>query len=587
MTPHPAEARSGPEAWGRNIMISYPLDLKIAGGSLEAAHQNTLAAMLSGQFPSRLFGRDATLFGGDAKREQIVASRLGWLALPEWLETHAGELRAFAEQVKADGLQHVVLLGMGGSSLCPEVLSLVVDLPSWLKSFHVLDATDPDTIQRIEDAIQLEQTLFIVSSKSGSTTETRSQADYFYGLFAGRVADAGRHFVAITDPGSSLQTWAESARFRHVFLNPEDIGGRYSALSYFGMVPGALLGLPLDSVAANARTAASALARNDIANPGLALGVLMGEGAKSGRDKLTFVTSRRAAPLIPWIEQLIAESTGKEGTGIVPIEGEPVGALSDYGPDRLFVFVTMGDERIDTPLLIGIGNSDVPHAALHVSGPDDLGSFFLLWECAVSAAGHVLGINPFDEPNVQESKDNTKRLLQAYDAQGHFAAEHTLQGAGPVLITAPDASDMQPRDLVVRFLHDVGPGEYLAFLYFGDRVQSAEDWLYDLRRKTRERFKVATLRGFGPRFLHSIGQLYKGGRQNGRFVVITHKPGGDRRIPDAKHTFATLLLAQAIGDYEALARRDRPVLRAHLQADLESAQRAFTNLWKTALDSLN
>jgi glucose-6-phosphate isomerase len=552
------------------------------GGRHDQATAQALARLAKEKFASRLWARDGKLFGGSPERAVVVENRLGWLDSPGWLSDRQGELALFAREIPRERFTHVVLLGMGGSSLCPEVLSMVFGLPPHLRYFAIVDATDPATILRIESEIDLTKTLFIVASKSGGTTETRSQGVYFFERLRQAGVDAGRNFVAITDPGSSLERWAEEARFRRVFLNPGDIGGRYSALSYFGMVPGALLGLPLAEMVNRLQAMAARLHSDDADNPGLCLGALIGAAARAKCDKLTFLTGPLAATVVPWIEQLVAESTGKEGTGIVPIEAEPSGPADAYGDDRVMCTMRIGGEALPAGAEKWLATSQRPRCDIHFPDRADLGALFLLWEFAVSAAGWVLGINPFDEPNVQESKDNTNRLLANYDRDRRFDEPPADAATTQFELSMPGAAGRDAEGLIARLGAGIRPGDFLAFLYFADRTPAAEAALAELRRAARDACGVATLRGFGPRYLHSIGQLYKGGPQRGHYVIFTVDAPHDAPIPGAQHGFAALLRAQALGDFEALAKRGRPVMRVHLKGDPAEAMAAFVHAWKTA-----
>jgi glucose-6-phosphate isomerase len=555
--------------------------VRCAAGEIQKAYDDQVDRLRRDRFVGRLLAKDDSLFGTDPGRRSVVAQRLDWLDSPGWIASKAASLKSFTREIEGDGIRHVVLLGMGGSSLCPEVLSMVFGRPPYLQSFSILDATDPSAIRRIEEQVDLATTLFIVASKSGSTTETRAQADYFFAQLQAAGLHSGRQFVAITDPGSTLAAWAQDAGFRQLFLNPAKIGGRYSALSYFGMVPASLLQLPLTSLADHANTLLQALSDDSPQNAALSLGALMGAAALHGQDKLTFITSARLAPVVPWIEQLVAESTGKEGRGIVPIEAEPTTALNDYAGDRLFCTMRLADEEPSEPLFESIHKSDRPHAEIVVRDLQQIGALFLMWELAVSAAGYVLDINPYDEPNVRESKDNTQRLLKVWAKSGRFEETGSFLTRDAFDVWASGIGDGDLSTLMDRLAGRIDPGGYLAMLHFGDRSGCMEPWLGGLREHALRALGVATLRGYGPRYLHSIGQLYKGGRQNGAFVIITLDPAFDCDIPSAGYSFAQLLRAQALGDFEALAIRGRPVLRVHLKGNTEGAQRSFYELWCT------
>jgi hypothetical protein len=443
--------------------------------------------------------------------------------------------------VAADGLTTAVLLGMGGSSLAPEVLHQTFGSAPDRLGLFVLDTTHPDAILEVRDLLDLEKTLFIVASKSGSTIETISQFRYFWEL----IPD-GSHFVAITDPGSGLQKLGEEHGFRHIFLNRADIGGRYSALSYFGLVPAALIGVDIDALLAQAAEMTTACeAGSPAQNPGVYLGVVMAEAAKAGRDKLTLFLSPQIASFGDWVEQLLAESTGKDGKGIIPIVGEPPAPPETYGNDRLFVAI---GESTDLPGLEAAGH---PVFQLPYEGPEQLGAEFLRWEFATAIAGHRLGINPFDQPNVQSAKDATSRLL----------SEGTTEPP-----PTPDISDL---------LAGVKPGDYICILAYLPRNPALEQELQALRLVLHDRYLVPTVLGFGPRYLHSTGQLHKGGPNSGVFILITDDAIRDAPVPGAPYTFDRLRNAQALGDLQSLLAAGRRVAYVHIEGDRVYALQAL------------
>ncbi|MCH8815380.1 MAG: hypothetical protein IH957_09855, partial [Chloroflexi bacterium] len=436
---------------------------------------------------------------------------------------HIDSLEEFAESCAA--FERIVLLGMGGSSLAPEVFSITYGG----KPLVALDSTHPEAIQAVEQNGDLASTLFVVASKSGGTVETLSHFDYFFD----KLQD-GSHFVAITDPGTPLEALARARGFRRVFLTPPDIGGRYSALSYFGLVPTALIGADIGGLLESAAAMAhSCEADRASENPGAVLGATMGEAAKAGRDKLTFFTDDTISSFGTWLEQLIAESTGKEGKGVVPVEGEPPGAAEVYGEDRVFAAI-----GIDSPL--------TPSIAIPLDDVQDLGAEFFRWEFATAVAGHVLGVQPFDQPNVQEAKDATSALLR--------------EGL-------PEISD--PGDLG-DLLAQVKSGDYIAIQSYLPRTAEIQSRLQKVRLRLRDRFRTATTIGFGPRFLHSTGQLHKGGSAAGVFIQIVDEPTFDLPIPGREYTFRRLLDAQSEGDLRALRAHGRRVTRVSL-AELEEA----------------
>jgi transaldolase/glucose-6-phosphate isomerase len=485
----------------------------------------------------RIWARDHTVWQPEPTE---ITDRLGWLTVHEVMHERCPELEEFAAQCAADGLTHAVLAGMGGSSLAPEVLRATFGVAPGMLDLAVLDTTHPDQILAVERGLDLGRTLFLIASKSGTTTETLSHFAYFWD----KIRDGSR-FVAITDPGTPLEALARDRGFRATFLNPPDIGGRYSALSYFGLVPAALIGAELDGLLDRAAEAAHAcvpyVPLED--NPGAWLGALLGEAARAGRDKLTLVLDERVRAFGFWVEQLIAESTGKGGKGIVPVEGEDLGPPEVYGTDRLFVSV--GEEKLHEALR-PLAEAGQPIAHLNLEEPIELGREFFRWEFATAVAGAVLGINPFDQPNVQEAKDNTKRLL----------------GAGEI----PDPGF----DDLGALLAQVRPGDYLAIQAYLPRGVAVERRLHAARMRLRDRLRVATTVGFGPRFLHSTGQLHKGGPDTGVFVQVVEPPEQDLPIPGQPYSFGTLLAAQAAGDLQSLRSHGRRVARVHL-AELEQA----------------
>ena len=483
----------------------------------------------------RIWEKDHTVWRDDPTE---ITDRLGWLTVSEEMLGQVSELRRFAEGCAADGLTTAVLAGMGGSSLAPEVLRETFGVAPGMLDLIVLDTTHPDQILGVERSLDLSKTLFIVSSKSGTTTETNAHFSYFWE----KVLN-GAQFVAVTDPGTPLEKLAKEHGFRRTFLNPPDIGGRYSALSYFGLVPGALIGVDLDGLLGRAMEFADVCrqpARGG--NTGADLGVLLGEAALAGRDKLTLVLSEEIESFGYWVEQLIAESTGKEGRGIVPVEGEDVGPRDVYGDDRLFV--TFGREDVSIRV-DDIEDAGEPVAGYHLGDRLDIGAAFFYWEFATAVAGSILGINPFDQPNVQEAKDATNEVLSSEKGED------------------PGFDDLGA------FLDQVKPGDYLSIHAYLARSPETERRLHDVRLKLRDRLKVATTVGFGPRFLHSTGQLHKGGPDTGIFIQVVEPPNEDAAIPGKPFTFGELIAAQATGDLKSLRGHGRRVARIS-RDDLEA-----------------
>jgi transaldolase/glucose-6-phosphate isomerase len=507
-----------------------------------------------------VWAKDESLWGGPGVPE--IGDRLGWLTIADSLAEEAGDLMEWAKSCAADGLTDVALCGMGGSSLAPEVFRLSFPDATGMK-LHVLDSTDPGAVRALERSLDLQKTLFLVSSKSGGTIETMSHFRYFYSRLHDLVGDdAGGHFVAITDPGSSLVELAEQHDFRRVFENDPNIGGRYSALSYFGIVPAALMGVDVKAMLERAQVAEQVCNEYDSSsnNSGLWLGVAMGELALQGRDKITFAVDEPIGSFGLWAEQLIAESTGKHGKGIVPVAGEPLAPPDDYGDDRVFVHLKQkdgDDENGDAVTELVRANQAV--FTIDVEGAEDLGRVMFFAEFATAVAGWVLGINPFDQPNVQEAKDNTNKVLEGYKSEGKL----------------PDVKDADDDALRV-LLAGAGPPSYLAILAFVQPSDGFDEAADGLRAAIREKTKATTTFGYGPRYLHSTGQLHKGGPPLGRFLQIVHDGDEDVDIPEAGYTFGTLKNAQATGDLDTLRSHGLPAERVRLEGDPVEALERLT-----------
>jgi glucose-6-phosphate isomerase len=546
--------------------------LKSQTGPYAAAIDARLAALKAARFGPRLVAHDDSLWGDDPAHRKVAANRLGWLDVARSIRPLAAEMTAFAAEVAAEGFTHAVLLGMGGSSLAPEVFRLTFGIAPGKLELAVLDNTSPAAVQAVADAHDLSRTLFIVASKSGGTIEVTSFEKYFWErVSAVRGAQAGRAFVAITDPGTSLSQLAASRGYRRTFTNPPDIGGRYSALSCFGLLPAALIGVDVDALLAGTEAELAELAAGG--GEGLALGAALGELARAGRDKLTLVASPAVASLGVWIEQLVAESTGKSGRGIVPVSGEPLGEPAAYGADRVFVSLGLPslpeatERALDALAAAG-------HPVLRWTSPRllDLGAEMLRWEIATAAASAVLEVDPFDEPNVSEAKAATQAVLQRYLADGRFpertasATDGALSAFVPAKAAAPGAG---PEAWLAGLLAQAKPGDYFAVLAYVYRTDAREASLEAVRAAGRDRVKLATTLGYGPRFLHSTGQLHKGGAPNGIFLQITADEG-DVAIPGERYGFGVLRAAQAAGDFEVLETRGRRVLRVHLGSDVDA-----------------
>jgi transaldolase / glucose-6-phosphate isomerase len=556
---------------------------------LEAAVKAEIRAWQEAGKVRRLWERDASLWTGTDE-----ASWLGWLGLPEEEIAQLDHLKRAQEDARTGGFDHALLLGMGGSSLCPEVLRMTFGRIAGFPELHVLDSTDPAQIRSVERRLDPARTLFIVSSKSGTTLEPNIFKDYFFDRVRRAVGEesAGSHFIAITDPRSKLQQVAEAAHFRHVYFGVPSVGGRYSALSDFGMVPGAIMGLDVEHFLSRAAAMATACsAAVPVAdNPGAALGIVMGVLAGRGRDKVSLIASPGIHDLGAWLEQLLAESTGKEGKGIVPVDREPSGAAGVYGADRLFVYLrleTTPDLRQDEHVA-ALERAGHPVVRIRVGHRYDLGQEFFRWEFATAVAGSIIGINAFNQPDVEASKIATRTLTEQYERTGILAPETAvLEGDGLRLYADErNASHLMAvagaRASITGVLHAhferLRGSDYAAFLAYIEMIPAHERTLQAMRRMVRDRKRVATCLGFGPRFLHSTGQAYKGGPNTGVFLQITCDDAADLPVPGQKLTFGVVKAAQARGDFQVLVERQRRALRVHLGKDvaagLETLRRA-------------
>ncbi|HUP46028.1 MAG TPA: bifunctional transaldolase/phosoglucose isomerase, partial [Thermoanaerobaculia bacterium] len=521
------------------------------------------------KYVERIWKKDASLWKSDGEHGKLIANSLGWLRVPEQMQKELDEIVSFAESVRRE-FDHVIVLGMGGSSLCSEVLRRVFGKRDGYPALGVLDSTLPEAVRNLESRLDLKRTLFIVASKSGTTTEPVMFHRYFYDRVKSVKGDrAGESFIAVTDPGTQLVRDAERDRFRKIFLNPPDIGGRYAALSKFGLVPAALAGVDvrelLDRAVHAAHVSMTPVVRK---NPAAHLGAAIGALAAAGRDKLTLITPAPLDTLGLWIEQLVAESTGKEGKGILPVAGEPPLAADEYANDRLFVAVRLrrSDETQRLRELTAAGH---PVIDIVLEEPLDLGETFFVWEFATAVAGAVLAINPFDQPNVQESKDNTKRLLDEFKSRGTMGEKGARETVDSPALAA--------------LLERVKPGDYVALTeYFGETA-ARDRLIAAIRESLARELRVATTTGYGPRFLHSTGQLHKGGGDNGVFIQLTGGGREDVPIPGEPFGFGALARAQAIGDFQSLAARNRRAVSIDLGEDIERGLERLQETVKTAL----
>ena len=562
--------------------------------SLASTVKTTIAGWQSGGKMQRLWQRDATLWTGSDE-----ANWLGWLDIVDEQISQHDQLAKVAKEVQTREFQHVLLLGMGGSSLCPEVLRMTFGRTSHFPTLHVLDSTDPGQVKAFEHLIDIPKTLFIVSSKSGSTLEPNIFKQYFFERTKQSVGatKAGSQFIAITDPGSKMQQVAEADHFLHVFFGRPSIGGRYSALSNFGMVPAAVMGLDTKKFLARAaemvRACGAAVTVEE--NPGAVLGIILGSAANAGRDKVTIITSSGISDLGAWLEQLLAESTGKIGKGIIPVDRERLTTSDVYGSDRVFVYVrlesaTDADQDAKVAALEKAGH---PVVRITMADTYDLGAEFFRWEIATAVAGSIIGINAFNQPDVEASKIATRELTSAYEKTGSLPAEKpVVEDSGVKLFTddknAAELAKAAGNDKSLvgylrAHLSRIKAGDYFAVLGYIQMNGEHEESLQALRHLVRDKKRVATCLGFGPRFLHSTGQAYKGGPNSGVFLQITCDDSVELPVPGQKYTFGIVKAAQARGDFQVLADRGRRALRVHLGKDLKAGLTALQAAVQKAL----
>lgn len=554
---------------------------EVSIGVHSAEVQNTIKDLDKEQFNARLWNHDATLWKDHPNVVAKIQERLGWLDVLQTIDRE--RLQALQDSTRGADIDAIVLLGMGGSSLAPEVLSKTFGVQPDFPRLLMLDSTDPTQIRGVEKAVDLKRSLFIVASKSGTTIET----DCLFRYFFEKTGSNGSQFIAITDPDSSLEKQAREHGFREVFLNPPDIGGRYSALSYFGMVPAAMTGLDLTQLWASAERMFKACGPKIVGkdHPGITLGAIMGTLGSKGQDKVTIRCSPSIESFGNWIEQLIAESTGKEGRGLLPVVNATVGKPHDYSTDRLLVFLRVdGDNNAELDSgLMALQQAGHPLVTLHLPDRYALAGEFFRWEYATAVAGKLLGINPFDEPNVSESKQNTARLLDHYKAHGRLPETKPVVSEDSASLYMDDQMARMLRDLCQQHQFDstslagllaaqinsTSAGDYFALLAYLPMTDTAHTALEEVRRRLRHTTRRAVTLGYGPRFQHSTGQLHKGGTNNGIFLQITCDDPEDLLIPGEPFTFGVLKAAQAAGDFEALQSKGRRAMRLHVDGDLE------------------
>ena len=580
-----------PNEVANSILARHTVSL----GNYEVDFRNALERLERDQSVSRLWKKDFTLWKSEPEREASIANSLGWLTIAEAMQPHLAELDAFAQEVKNAGFEFAVVLGMGGPSLCPEILTRTFGKQEGYPQLYVLDSTVPTAIRHLEQKINIGNTLFIVSSKSSTTTEPQMFHRYFRDRVKRVKGDAsGENFVAITDPGSQLAKDAVHGHFRRIFLDLPNIGGRYSALSYFGLVPFALMGGDVKALLDTARQAAQACADSVPANdnPGARLGALLGALAGAGRNKLTLITPPPLAALGLWIEHLVAESTGKEGKGIIPVVGEPLGAPTVYGDDRVFAYIhTPAANNADMESKLAALQAAGHPVLLHtLRNPLDLGEEFFLWEFATAVAGSLLGVDPFDQPDVQESKDYIVRVLAEY-AQNGALPQQKLVVAETSLRVFGDAENCEVlrrggsslQAMLMTHLARLNPGDYLAVTPFIEELNNYEALLQEIRLAIRDHKKVAITTGYGPRFSHSTGQMHKGGPDSCVFLQLTSEDINDIEVPGEKFSFGVLKQAQALGDFESWTNHHRRAIRVDLGRDIEKGLRRLLALVKESV----
>ena len=549
--------------------------------TLASAVKTSIAEWQSGGKMKRLWARDASLWTGTDE-----SNWLGWLDIIDEQVAQHDQLQKVAKEVQSRGFEDVLLLGMGGSSLCPEVLRMTFGRIPHFPTLHVLDSTDPAQVKSFEHQIDIAKTLFIVSSKSGSTLEPNIFKQYFFERAKQAVGapKVGSHFIAITDPGSKMQQVAEADHFLHIFFGRPSIGGRYSALSNFGMVPAAVMGLDtkkfLSRAAEMARACGPSVAVEE--NTGAVLGIILGSAAAAGRDKVTIITSPGISDLGAWFEQLLAESTGKNGKGIIPVDREALGSPELYGNDRVFVYLRLetGADASQDGKVDALEKAGQPIVRITIADIYDLGAEFFRWEIATAVAGSIIGINAFNQPDVEASKIATRNLTSEYEKTGSLPAEKpVIEDSGVKLFTDEKnaaelakaaGGDRTLSGYLKAHLNRIKPGDYFAVLGYIQMNVEHEQALQAVRHAVRDKKHVATCLGFGPRFLHSTGQAYKGGPNSGVFLQITCDDSVELPVPGQKFTFGIVKAAQARGDFQVLAERGRRALRVHLGSNLKA-----------------
>lgn len=531
------------------------------------------------EFNTKFWAKDPTLWKKDKEHMEFIVKFLGWQKVYDWTLERVDDVLAFAGEVKQN-FKHCVIMGMGGSSLAPEVFRTVFGKQEGWPELIVLDTTNPDWIGAARARINPAETLFIFASKSGGTVEPSSQFAYFFDeVKKAGVKEPGANFAAITDPGTGLEALAKKNRFRKIFLNPADIGGRFSALSMFGIVPAAIMGVDVKRILTVAHEQAATFGPEAPVkdNAAVKLGAFMGAcNVNHGKDKLTLLTPKDFATFGLWAEQLVAESTGKESKGVVPVAGETLTKNFDYRDDRFFVHLSTGseDDKRVSSIAKDLAERGFPILTIDMDDVYQLGAMFLLWEIATAAAGAILGINPFDQPNVQEAKTMAKNVLAKLEA-GDIPAEVSA----PILVSADMADEVKLNTLAQDLYSLLESNDYVAILPYVYPSEDVEKALLALRDKIMARTKRAVLFGFGPRYLHSTGQLHKGDGNNGVFLILSAEPANDIKIPGQRYTFGQLCNAQALGDFQALQAKGRRVIKLHLTQPLLESIKKISDLF--------
>ena len=557
-------------------------------GQYQAEIDAKIKALNDQDFTTRFWQKDATLWTQDAEAQKSIRFYMDWLTTPDVLAGHAGEIQQFVQKAQADGFRHAVVMGMGGSSMAPIVFARCFKRGAQALPLAILDTTDPGTVAQLESSLPLRETLFMVSSKSGTTAEPLAFNDYFYAKLKALKGDkAGENFVAITDPGSHLVDQAKKEGFRHVFENFAGVGGRFSALTYFGLVPAALHGVDVAQLLAGAQAMMRDCgSQGPVAdNPGLALGTALGVLAQQGRDKLTLITPASLSSLGLWLEQLFAESTGKQGKGILPVAGEPLGRPDEYGQDRVFVYVGYENEadQANQDKLAALEAAGHPVISLRLAEPLDLGREFYRWEIAVAVVGIVLQINPFDQPDVQAAKTATDKLMKEVTEKGKLpsAGQPTATQAGISYYAEVPGTDAA--SVLKAFFAQAAPGNFVTLQAYLHETDQLNQQLAEFRQLVQDKLRLATTSGYGPRFLHSTGQYHKGGPNVGLFVQFTADHPQDMPLPGRTYTFGTFENAQAQGDLQALRDKGRRAVHIHLGPNPEQSMSTVLAALKQAL----